>query len=69
LPPHFHVEQEDVRKTRFCGGKEFLGAREGSDGVASFIAQQILNIVQEVDVVIENGDVNQLRGNCRSFVQ
>jgi hypothetical protein len=55
---HLHVKQDDLGYALFRARKQILRPRERTDGIQPFVAKQVFDIVQEVDIVIEYRDID-----------
>ena len=57
---HLHVEQDDVgRPALRHATNRSSGCENGTHGVTALILEKILHVTQEVDVVVQHGDVDQ----------
>lgn len=64
---HLHIEQKDVRNARFRGGHQFRRLGKGPHVVVALVAQEIFDVVAEVEIVVKNGDVHT-SGGCEGYL-
>ena len=55
---HLHVEQHDVRHALFGRPKQVLRMRKRADRVVAFIAEKVLDVVSEIEIVVEDRDLD-----------
>jgi hypothetical protein len=56
---HFHVKQHNVREVLLAAQEEVFRMGESADGVQPLVFEKVFNIVAEVKIVIEDGDLDQ----------
>ena len=56
---HLHVEQHDVGQALLARGEQLVGMAEGADGVQPVVLERVFQIIAEIGIVVENGEIHQ----------
>src|SRR5579871_2043206 len=54
---HFHIEQDDLRRALLAAFKQGGRMAESAHGVCAFVFQEVFEVVAEVQIVVEDGDI------------
>ena len=44
---HFHIQQDDVGQALLASGEQFIGVREGPDGVKAVVLERVFQVIAE----------------------